>query len=245
MTVHRHREIQRIRSTLERNGFPRLQMLLLVALTGASGFLASYLLLHAGLTEMWLRYLAAFGVAYLAFLFLLWLWLRTKAEDYSDLPNINTSPSGSHPGFEGQGGEFGGGGASASFEAPADGALPVDDSAASVGDALGSAADAGEFAIPLVLLVIVGAMALSSLFVIYSAPTLFAELVVDGLLSASLYRRLRGLETNHWLETALRRTALPFLLSAAIASASGWALGLYVPEAHSLGQVIAHARGAA
>lgn len=38
---HRHHEIRRIRADLERDGFPRLQMFLLVALTGASGFVAS------------------------------------------------------------------------------------------------------------------------------------------------------------------------------------------------------------
>lgn len=78
---HRHREIRRLEGELEREGSSRLQMSLLVMLTGASGFVASYVLLRAGLTEMWLRYLAAFGVAYLAFLALLWLWLRTRADD--------------------------------------------------------------------------------------------------------------------------------------------------------------------
>lgn len=62
---HRHHEIRRIRGDLERDSFPRLQMFLLVTLTGASGFVASYVLLHAGFVEMWLRYLASFGVAYL------------------------------------------------------------------------------------------------------------------------------------------------------------------------------------
>lgn len=86
---HRHREIRRIRGDLERDSFPRLQMFLLVTLTGASGFVASYFLLHAGFVEMWLRYLVSFGVAYLMFLFLLWLWLRTRADDYADIPDIS------------------------------------------------------------------------------------------------------------------------------------------------------------
>jgi hypothetical protein len=159
---HRHLEIRRVRSKLERDSFPRLQMLLLVSLTGASGFVASYTFLHAGLVEMWLRYLASFAVGYLVFL------------------------------------------------------------------------------------VLIGAMVFSSFlmlyFMVYSAPALFAELLVDGVLSASLYRRLRGLETRHWLETALRHTALPFVLAATITSASGWAMALYAPEAHSIGDVIVHVR---
>lgn len=243
---HRHHEIGRIRGDLERDSFPRLQMFLLVTLTGASGFVASYLLLHAGFVEMWLRYLASFGVAYLMFLFLLWLWLRTRAKDYADLPDISGSPSSgsgsSGTFYSGKGGDFGGGGASGSFDAPPESISVISDSGSSVGDALGTVAEAEEFAIPLVILILLGATLFSSLFMIYSAPVLFAELMVDGVLSASLYHRLRGLETRHWLETALRRTALPFALTAAIVSASGWGMALYAPQAHSIGDVISHSK---
>ena len=89
---------------------------------------------------------------------------------------------------------------------------------------------------------LVGALLLSSLFVVYSAPILFAELIVDGVLSASLYRKLRELETRHWLETAIRRTAWPFAGTAAIVCDIGWAMAIYAPEAHSVGDVIAHAK---
>lgn len=221
-------------------------MFLLVTLTGGAGFVASYSFLHAGLVEMWLRYLASFGVAYLMFLLLLWLWLRTRAADYADIPDISGSPSsgsgGSGACYSGKGGVFDGGGASGSFDAPSDGMSVMDDSGGSIGDALGTVAEAEEFAIPLAIFVLIGAMVFSSLFMVYSAPALFAELLVDGVLSASLYRRLRGLETRHWLETVLRRTALPFAATAIIVSASGWAMTLYVPGAHSIGDVISHSK---
>jgi hypothetical protein len=195
---------------------------------------------------MWLRYLAAFGVVYLMFLALLWLWLRTRARDYADFPDlsgITPSPSeGAGADFSGKSGSFGGGGASGSFDGPVEVNLAVGDAGGSAGDAIGAVAEADELAIPLAVLIFIGAMAFSSLFMVYSAPTLFAELVVDGVLSASLYRRLRGLETRHWLETAIRRTAWPFVLTAAIVSASGWGMTLYAPEAHSIGDVVLHAR---
>jgi hypothetical protein len=247
---YRHHEIHRIRSKLERDSFPRLQMLLLVTLTGASGFAASYLFLHAGLIEMWLRYLASFAVGYLVFLVLLWLWLRTRAEDYADFSVDSGSSSsgscGSGTSYSGKGGEFGGGGANGSFDTQAESFLAIGDSGSSVGDAVGAVAEAEELAIPLFVLALIGTMIFSFLlmlcFMVYSAPALFAELLVDGVLSASLYHRLRGLETRHWLETAFRHTALPFAMAAAIAFASGWAMALYAPEAHSIGDVIVHVR---
>lgn len=236
--MYRYQQIDRIRNGLERDGFPRLQMLLLVTLTGATGFVASYAFLHAGLVEMWLRYLASFGVAYLIFLVFLWLWLRTQAADYANLPDVSgTSSSGSGgTDVSGHGGNFGGAGASGSF----DGSSGITDAGGSVGDALESVAEAEEFAIPLALLILVGAMLFSTLSMVYSAPTLFAELLLDGVLSASLYRRLRRIETRHWLQTAISRIAGPFVLTAAIVSASGWAMTLYAPEAHSIGDVVFH-----
>ncbi len=45
----------RLRHQLERESFPRLQMGLIVALTGAVGWLCSFGLLHAGVTGMAVR----------------------------------------------------------------------------------------------------------------------------------------------------------------------------------------------
>lgn len=249
MTGHRLRlaEVNRARLRLERDGFPRVQMLFLVMLTGAAGFLASYLMLQAGVHQMWLRYLGAVCIAYLVFLLLLWLWLRTSAEDYADLPNLASGgPDVDHGSgaarcadtapFTGKGGEADGGGASGWFDTP-DGTPVTAEPHGAVGEALGAAAEAEELAIPLVVLVLVGAALLSSLLVVYSAPLLFAELLVDGVLAASLYKRLRRIERRHWLETAVRRTLLPFALTAAFAASAGFAMAVYAPGAISIGGV--------
>ena len=119
--IHRLHEVQRIRRDLERDGIPRIQMALLVVLTGMAGFFASCILLRAGIAVMWFRYLLSHGVTYLTFLFLLWDWLRSSADDYMDIADISHArPSSSESctldiSFSGNGGNFVGGGASSSF----------------------------------------------------------------------------------------------------------------------------------
>lgn len=256
----RGREVARLMRRLELDSYPRLQMFLLVALTGLAGLATSYALLQAGVQAMALRYPLAVGGAWLVFLFLLWLWLRTQAEDWVDIPGDISLPSGGSdgPGSLPEvdlppvagGGEFGGGGASAGFSV--DDPLPaaelpsvelpgVEAVGEAVGDVVGSA---DEGAIPLAVVLLVAAMVavllFASLYVVYLAPALFAELLVDGALSASLYRRMRGLEKRSWLETAVRRSILPFALTAAGLAAIGFFLHGYAPEAHSIGQVLRH-----
>jgi hypothetical protein len=253
-------EIVRLMGRLNRDGYPRLQMSLLVALTGGAGLLASFLLLHsAGVGAMHLRYPAAVGCAYLAFLFLLWLWLRSKADDYLDgsidIPDLSGTGSpgvDALPDFGGAGGDFGGGGASGNFVV--DDSLPspslsIGDGGAAdgLGEAVGEVvggADEGAIPIAVVLLVaaLVAVLLFATFYVVYLAPALFAELLVDGALSASLYRRMRGLQTRHWLESALRRTAVPFAVTAAGLALIGYALHVYAPEAHTLGEVLRHFR---
>jgi hypothetical protein len=253
-------EIARLMRRLNSDGYPRLQMSLLVALTGGAGLLASFLLLHsAGLEAMHFRYPAAVGCAYLAFLFLLWLWLRTKADDYlegsidiPDLSGVGSPGVDAIPDFGGAGGEFGGGGASGNFvtdDVLSPASLPVGDGdgIGAVGETVGEVVGgADEGAIPLALALLVAALVAVLLFatfyIVYLAPALFAELLVDGALTASLYRRMRGLKTRHWLESALRRTAVPFAVTAAGLAVIGYALHAYAPQAHTLGEVLRHFR---
>lgn len=244
-TFSRSDEVRRIRGELEQDSYPRLQMFMLVAVTGGAGFFASFAMLHAGILEMWLRYLLSFGVAYIVFLASLWVWLRTRADQFIDVVDLTPIPTGVQNApasvYNGAGGTFDGGGASAPYETVADAVPPVAEPVGITEKAFGTVAEADEFAIPLAAIFGIGVILFSSLLMVHSAPVLFAELVVDGVLSASLFCRLRGLETRHWLETALRRTALPFALTALVVSAAGWGMAQYAPEAHSIGQVISNA----
>jgi hypothetical protein len=236
---------------LERDSFPRLQMSLIVGVTGGAGLLVSFLLLQSGMRSMALRYPFALGVAYLVFLLLLWAWLRAKEDDFTDIPGLSDAvPNFNGGGYStpfqsGGGGDFGGGGASGSFDGPTSQSFAgVDDSAGdSIGDTLGSVGDADELAIPIIAIVFALGMAVASLYVVYLAPTLFAELLVDGVLSYTLYRHLHKVETHFWLRTAFKRTLIPFLLTAVFLAILGAAMAHYAPGARSIGDVIHYSGG--
>ncbi|NNG25174.1 hypothetical protein [Telluria aromaticivorans] len=239
LPLTRSTAVARMRARLLRDSFPRIQMFILVSLTGLAGFGASIAMLAAGIDAMALRYTLAMGVAYIVFLLLLWLWLRTSAADYIDL--VPTDPGGGQGAegaaeFTGGGGSFDGGGASANFDVGT-GDSAIDSVVEKPLEVIGHAEDA---AIPLVVVLLALGIALSSLFVIWSAPILFAEILVDGLLAAGLYRRLRVLDPQHWMVAALKRTIIPFVLTTLLVAGAGWGMQAYAPEARSLGGVLLH-----
>jgi len=236
--------LARLRCRIESESWPRLQMMVIVAFTGGAGLVASFALMQAGVDSMALRYPLALGFAYVVFLCLLWLWLHTRAEDYVDVPDASGAlpvDGGGVPSFAGKGGDFGGGGASGSFDDTSSSGFMDSDALPSVVREAGSAVDADELAIPLVVLALLLGMALASLYIVYAAPVLFAELLLDGVLACSLYRHLKATDSPHWLTTACRRTFLPFALTALFLCLTGFAMSVYAPDARSVGDVIAYA----
>lgn len=211
--MQREHAVEQLRGMLARRGYPRVRMLLLVALAGGCGFLASYLMLHRGVSSMALRYPLALCAAYAAFLLLLWAWLRTRSRDYADLPDVG---GGGHGGC----------------------AHDVPSGSSSSFDALDGLSAADEAALPLLAIALALIVAFASLWVVYVAPTLFAELLLDSALAVGLYRRLRRSETRHWLETALRSTLLPFLLTLLALAAFGLGVHHLRPEAASIGDLL-------
>ncbi|WP_276842311.1 hypothetical protein [Herbaspirillum huttiense] len=149
-----------------------------------------------------------------------------------DIP-LNISLSKSAHQWQGGGGSFDGGGASAN----------VDFSLADGGDAAGLAdgIDLGEALGLLIFAVSVVSLIAAALYSVVTmlgmAPVLFSELIFDALLAAGLYRRFGYRADRHWLETAVQRTWRPFLAVLLLVSASGLLLSLVWPDAVTLGEV--------
>lgn len=238
---------------LERNSYPRLHMTILVMVTAGVGWLSSTVLLASGMESMWLRYPVAVAIGYGAFLFFLWLWLRRKDLDVPDVSvdfaGHADQPCGRCPGtFEGGGGEFGGGGASGSFgdtsNAVGGRASGEGSSDWGAGDVLGAA---DELAIPLIVLVALVALVLgvafASVYMVYTAPSLLAELTVDAAISYTLVRRLKRGQRRWWLGTAIARTWLPALCTAAFLAVVGTVVAIWAPETTSLAAAVRHLLG--
>jgi hypothetical protein len=252
--LFRHQQVQRIRHKIEAGTYPRLMMAALLVCTSCAGFVVSYVLLQLGIQTIWIRYVLAFCISYLVFLSLLWIWLRLRSDNYT---NLFDSFSGDANGLAigsatkrveliGQGGSFDGGGASADWGEAVMPDVSADVAASGlegVEGAVSSLSDADEVAVPFVLLVLVGlifcSLAIAAGFVIYSAPLFFAELLFDGVFAASLYKRLGGFSSRHWLETALQRTWLPFLAICFFFAIFGWGIAHFIPGAISLADVVA------
>ena len=241
----RERRIEMIRRRLLQKGMPRFQMSLILLFTGLSGFLVSFSLLHLHVLRMSLRYPIAILIAYSVFLLLLrvWLWVHGRPlkveldESALDLisPDIGSGES-VHPGG---GGDFGGGGSGGSWGESVASSSEVSSNSPSL-DLLGFDLDLGEGCLIVVALIALIGGLVASLYVVYIAPALLAEILIDGVLLVGLYRRVKDNEQRYWLQAAVRRTLLPALLCAMFFAVAGYALQKAVPEAHSIGDVWKH-----
>jgi len=190
-------------------------MALIVSATGLVGLGASFGMLMLGLESMAIRYPVAVVVAYGAFLVGVRLWLRR----FRSLERRR-----------------------------AKGAIGLDAVDLPVGDVGGGSggdghfaaefAAAGEAALVFVALAIVFVLG----YVVWSAPSIFAEVALDAALSAGLYRRLRRDTERGWLTSAIRRTIIPALIVIALAFVGGLILQTSFPGASSVGSIIQQMR---
>ena len=266
------RRVERVRRLLVSRGRPRVEMSLILAATGAAGFLASFAMLHLGLSLMWLRYGLSVLLAYAVFLVLLRIWLylhggepKGDVSEYlldlvpTDFGLPSRAPEAPVDTFGG-GGDFGGGGPGGTWgggvSAGMHHAAPsCDVGGAAVGSGSGGSgsggsgggvlsnldifdADSEGCVFFLLALALVAAGTLAALYVVYAAPLLLAEILVEGVLLSGLYRGMKGARRagGDWLGAAVRRTWLPVLLTLVTFSAAGYFLQRAAPRARSFGE---------
>lgn len=222
----RTRLLRRVEQHLRSRKRPRLEMSLIVGLSGLSALLGAFLMLRCGLDSMALRYPIAVLLAYGVFLGLLRLWLVLHTRPGSSAPSVDVSD-----------------GCDA-----AELGLEMGRSAAQAADVAGDAmkssetmvdgfdADADAFLFLAAMAFVTGLLA--SAYVIWTAPTLLAELVVDSILIVGLHRRWRHRIPADWWRGTVRRTWIPALTMALAFGMGGFALQQASPGSRSLGPAL-------
>ena len=90
----------------------------------------------------------------------------------------------------------------------------------------------------LVLVAAVFSVFLALVFVVYTAPGLLAEVIVDAVIVTEVYRRVAVKDGRHWAATVVRRTWFPALVVIVSLIVGGYALQQLVPEARSIGPAL-------
>lgn len=240
---------------LERDGYPRLQMLLVVCAAGAAGFLSSVLMLWLGLTYMPVRYALATAAGYGTFLYFMKLWLgsahgatsravRDSGIDLFDVPGSVLRGTGRAASKTAdvffRGGRSGGAGASASFDAgPAPVMMPVPPS--NGGGSSGKSfvdldldEDSAKLLLPLLAIAAILIGLIACLSVVWSAPNTLAEVLVDGAVAGAAYQRLKHADYD-WTRGVVRQTWKAALAIFVTFVLLGWAGQHFKPGADSIG----------
>ena len=205
-----------------RRSAPRIILSLLLILTGLAGLIVSFVLLRSGLEQMWIRYPIAVFAGYGVFLSLIRLWVELEKSRFNPDPreiqkSLNRSD---HSAFQptwrsghGEGSWFDW------LDIP-------------------SAFDLDEGCLPVLLIgALIGLLSVLA-YAVMAAPALLAEVFIDAFIVSALYRHLRIATEGNWLGTAVRKTWLLAIATAALLCLAGWCLEMLVPGAHSIGPAI-------
>jgi hypothetical protein len=220
--------VARLRTHLVRTGRPRGQALTLVSATALLGLLTSITLLHLHLHNMALRYIISVATAYAGFLGLVRLWILYRQRTWQRAGATGARPitarAPTRPKQKNPGDGF-------SWDL------------LDILDIFGGLADLDDLIV--VALFIAGAI--SIFFVIWHVinfvvlgPEFLAEVLLDGVFSAALYRRLGQLEHQHWMKTVFAKTIAPFVWTLLFFAFLGAVSAHYAPEAVSIGGVVRH-----
>ena len=223
---------RRVRADLKARRWLRWHAFLLGLLCFATLWAVSAGLMHAGIETLALRWPLAFAFAYAAFIGLLWLWCRWLLShdefdadlniDWNlDLPRLDLGRGGA-PFRAGGGGDFGGGGASASFDG-----LPGADAASEV---------APLAVVVGIALLIAGAIGFA-VFGLFGIDVLLGVAVEIAFASAGGALAFRA-QREGWLAHALSRTLWPAVALLLIFAVLGLVIDRWLPQAHSLPQAL-------
>ena len=220
----------------------------------------SHLQMLAGVDSLALRYLITLGAGYLGYLLVLRFWAAALLDrggggpDGSGLDVMGDIVDGadvlSHlPGGRvhmpslqsGQGGDFGGGGATGDFGSAAESSTGLGDAASGALDALGGADEGAVIVIPVVAIFAIGAalfFGAGSLLLLFFGWEVLLAVAVELAFSYVTARATVRMVREGWMSAAVRLTWKPLIGAIACAVALGAAIDHFIPSANSLPQAV-------
>ena len=249
---------QQVRADLLARRWLRLHAFLIAATVFAACWGLSATLMHFGVERLSLRWALSLALTYPVFVGVLWLWCRwllSRDEgdiqaDGLDVPTLHGDAGidGSPPFRSCGGGDFGGGGASASFDGDG-GSEMVEGAGKAFGKGLEVAFAAEEGAVVTVPLVLVLGFAVAvaaglgiAIFGLFGIEVLLGIAVEIAFASAGGALAWRA-RREGWLAHSLSRTWAPMLVVLLLAAGAGAAIDHWLPQAHSLPHALRLMRG--
>lgn len=204
----------------------------------------AHLQMASGSAPLAVRYVVTLGAGYLVFLGILRWWAGVLVGEQGggdvgvDLPDVQLrggdGQATSHA--SGGGGDFGGGGAQASFDLPQD-ASAVTDVAGTALEAAGSADEGAIVVVPVVMVFLAGMLVLFGfgwLMLLYFGWEVLLAVAVEVAFGYLTGRTAVRLAREGWLGAAVRLTWKPLLGALVCAVLLGALIDHFVPQARSL-----------
>ena len=222
-TSSRDRACRYVTSLVQRRGRAPFLMVLFLFLASLTGILASTLQHASGVDSMTVRFPVAVGMAYLAFLLSLSLFAghhrrKRKQVVAGDFDYCHIDVSG--------------------VPCPVPSSTGKSAAVAS-GNTTGRTFELGGIdgdgiAVIVLILVALGSAVLACLFMVYNAPAILAEVLVDGVLCFGEGRQFSDASSRHWLFGVVRRTFVPLISVAACYAFVGLTLESLAPRATTM-----------
>lgn len=240
----------RLKKYIARRFFIRFHMSIILTGTILVGLLSTRILSAANVDSVLLRYPTVVIISYFAFFVFIRLWLlyikyRDKIiENAADLIDVPFDVQSSKPGFSTQhsmecgSGEFGGAGASGSFEIP-NGAV-LQEGSSSIAETAGEASASllEEGAVILVPLMLILALVFGAgIFLIYEAPIILTEAAFEFVLAGALLKKAKEIDTPNWIGSVFKNTWIPFVFTLSLSVISALLLSHMFPEATNLSEI--------
>jgi len=89
-----------------------------------------------------------------------------------------------------------------------------------------------------VLAAITAVLVGASVYLIYEAPFILSEAAFEFILAASLVRGTKRIDSADWMGSVFKTTALPFIVTLAVATLAGYLMHLYFPGVTRISELL-------